>query len=367
MYRPQILSIPERLEHAPRVYGRGVVIGIIDSGFYPHQDLMRPRRRVKAYADATTDSPVGSEFFTPQPWTWHGTMTACCCAGNGYVSGGRYRGLAPESEVVLIKASIEGGRIFGKHVAHAIRFPLRHPQLGIQILNVSLGTRADDPDQGDVLAAVEEVVKAGITVVVAAGNAPGRGVTPPASSPFAITVGGQNDHGTLEAKDDALYPSSYGAGSGGVHKPDLIAPAIWVPAPMLPGTLVMREATPLFQLLSVLEEASAEYGFSETRQVVTSAERESVEALIESVTARIKRAKYISPDYQHVDGTSFAAPIAASVCAQMLEVAPKLRPDEVRQGLLDTAVPIKDVGRDAQGAGVLQARAAVQWARERAG
>ena len=72
---------------------------------------MRPRRRIKVYADAARDEPVRGEFFLPHRWTWHGTMTACCAAGNGWLSGGRYRGLASEADVVLIKASIDEGRI----------------------------------------------------------------------------------------------------------------------------------------------------------------------------------------------------------------------------------------------------------------
>jgi serine protease AprX len=364
MLRPQVQSISSRLDHDPDVSGRGVVIGFVDSGFYPHPDLMHPVRRIKAYADATTDHPKGPEFFQPQPWTWHGTMTACCAAGNGYVSGGHYRGLAPEAEVVLIKASVDGGRILGQHVAHAIRFPLRHPHLGIRVLNVSLGTRTDDPHAGDVLAAVREVVAAGITVICAAGNAWGRAPTPPASSADAITVGGGvNDRGTRSKGDDgSLYPSSHGVVSG-VSKPDLLAPAIWVPAPMLPGTLTAREAQPLFQLLSVLEEVTVEHGFSETRQGGTPEERESVKALLEAVHARILRAKYLSPEYQHVDGTSFASPITAAVAAQMLEVCPTLQPHDVRRGLLETAQPVASVEAHVQGAGLLRPREAVAWAR----
>jgi serine protease AprX len=360
--RPQILSIPERLAAHGRFAGRGVVMGFVDSGFYPHPDLMRPKRRIRAYADAARDQPVRGEFFTPQIWSWHGTMTACAAAGNGYVSGGRYRGLASEAEVVLIKASIDDGRILGKHVAHAIRFPLRQPQLGIRILNVSLGVMDNDPDRADVERAVKEVVAAGITVFAAAGNNPGAVPSAPGSAAEAITCGGADDKGTEDPSDDRPWPSSFGTTSAGVDKPDLLAPAIWVPAPMLPGTLTAREAAPLFQVLSVLEEASAEYGFSESRQVASPEERASVQAVIDAVGARIARCKYISPDYQHVDGTSFASPIAASVGAQMLEANPALTPALIREGLLSTASRLPDVDAKQQGAGMLRARAAAEWA-----
>nr|QVV57690.1 putative subtilisin-like protease [Myxococcales bacterium] len=364
MPRPQLQSIPERLDASPRFTGRGVVLGLVDSGFYPHPDLMRPRRRVKAYADATSEEAVADDFFTPRHWSWHGTMTACTAAGNGYVSGGRYRGLASDAEVVLIKAGLSDGRILGKHVAHAIRFPLRYPHLGIRILNVSLAAPSNDPNLGDVEAAVAEVVAAGITVFAAAGNTPGRPSRPPASAPEAITVGGLDDKGDRHG-DPSLWPSSYGSIRPGLDKPDLVAPAIWVPAPMLPGTLVAREAGALFQLLSVLEELSVEQGFSETRQRATHEERASVNGLIEAVAARITRQKYIGVDYQHVDGTSFASPIAASVAAQMLEANPELTPAQIREGLLATAAAMPHYPKIEQGAGLLRPRQAVMWALQR--
>lgn len=337
-------------------------MGIIDIGFYPHPDLMFPRRRIKAYADAARDVPLASDFFTPQPFSWHGTMTACCAAGNGYLSGGRYRALASEADVVLIKAGIDDGRIVGKNVAHAIRLPLRFPHLNIRILNVSLQTYANDPDMAEVEKAVHEVSAAGVAVFAAAGNTAGVLPGPPASAVEAITVGGQRLSGPGGTNDEAVWPSSYGSKKPGVQKPDLLAPAIWVPAPMLPGTLTAREAAPLFQLLSVLEEASAEYSFSETRQTATPEERASVAALIEAVGTRIVRSKYISSDYQHVDGTSFASPIVASVAAQMLEANPALSPAQLREGLISTASPIADVPREVQGAGLLRPRRAVEWA-----
>ncbi len=364
MARPQLLSIPERLDAYPDVTGEGIVMAFVDVGFYPHPDLMRPKRRIKVYADATVDVPEGRDFFSPQTSSWHGTMTACSACGNGYRSGGSYRGIASDAEVVLIKAGVDGGRVMGQHVAHALRFPLRYPELNIRILNVSLGVNDGDPAYADVERAVEEVVAAGITVFAAAGNVPGRHVNPPGSSPSAITVGGQHDRFSPDSDNDRVWPSSHGSKTG-VGKPDLLAPAIWVPAPMLPGTLTAREAAPLFQTLSILEELSAEHGFSERHSLSTPAERAEIGELMRAVGGRIAKQKYISPDYQHVDGTSFASPIAASVAAQMLEVAPGLTPADIKHGLCETAAKLPDVADEVQGAGILRPRAAVDWARAR--
>ena len=185
----------------------------------------------------------------------------------------------------------------------------------------------------------------------------------PGSASCSITVGGLHDRFSPGAEENKLWPSSFGQTRHGAHKPDLLAPAIWLPAPMLPGTLTAREAQPLFQLLSVLEEMSAEHGFSERNQLSTPEERAQIGELMRVVEGRIGRQKYISSEYQHVDGTSFASPIAASVAAQMLEVAPGLTSLDIRRGLVETAEPLDEVPQHIQGAGVLKPRRAVDWAR----
>ncbi|HEY1954306.1 MAG TPA: S8 family serine peptidase [Polyangiaceae bacterium] len=347
MARPQIPSLVERLCPDTRYAGRGVCIAFVDAGFFPHADLQLPRGRIRAYVDVTRDKPEPRELLERKAWSWHGTMTTCCAAGNGYLAGGRYRGLASESDVVLIKAKDEDQDVRADHLIAALEVPLRHPDLGIRILSVSIGVDPGDARAADIEQAVERVTTAGVVVVVAAGNVPDRAPTAPASAKSAITVGGFDDHGTLDTSDDGPWPSSHGNG-----KPDLLAPAAWVPAPMVPGTLEAREAHALYDLLTVLEEMALERG----------ARAESTADLLERTSARIAGQKYIARDYQHVDGTSFAAPIVASIVAQMLEARGTLTPADVREGLLHTARKLDGVSPEIQGAGLVQAAAAVRWA-----
>jgi serine protease AprX len=359
--RPQVLSIPERLDADVDVHGSGVVMALVDTGFFPHPDLMRPEKRIVAYIDAARDEPLADDLLTPHAWAWHGTMTACAAAGNGYLSGGRYRGLASAAEVVLIKCSDDARALRARHVAHAIRAPLRYPKLGVRVLNVSVGVDRDDPEVPDVLAAVREVTRAGVAVFAAAGNREGEPPEPPASAPEAITVGGWNDANTRDPSDDLRFPGNYGG-----EKPDLLAPAMWLPAPMLPGTPEAREAVAMFQVVAVLEELLERAEFLSRDKSLSERDKASIEATLAAATARIEHQKYIATDYQHVEGTSFAAPITASVGAQMIEVDPTLGPRELREGLLATARPIEGVPREQQGAGLLQPAAAVAWARARA-
>lgn len=348
--RPRVPSLVERLCPSTRYTGKGVCIAFVDSGFYPHPDLRLPNGRIRAYVDVTRDEPEPSELLARKASSWHGTMTTCSAAGNGYLSGGHYRGLASESDVVLIRAKDEDSDVRAEHLIAALGIPQRHPGLGIRIMSISLGLDPGDVRAGDVERAVERTVASGVVVVVAAGNVAERPPTAPASAAAAITAGGFDDNKTADPSDDVPWPSSHGNG-----KPDLLAPSVWVPAPMVPGTLEAREAHALYNLLTVLEEM----GLEPSRNPVIA---ESSKALLESVSARIHLQKYIARDYQHVDGTSFAAPIVASAVAQMLEANPKLSPTDVRKGLLETARKLDGIEQAVQGAGVLSPAVVVAWA-----
>ena len=69
--------------------------------------------------------------------------------------------------------------------------------------------------------------------------------------------------------------------------------------------------------------------------------------------AKLRDNNVISGHYKHVDGTSFAAPIVASVAAQMLEANPALTPHEVKSILMRTARRLPHVPVDQQGWGVV--------------
>jgi serine protease AprX len=99
--------------------------------------------------------------------------------------------------------------------------------------------------------AAERAVRAGLVVVVAAGNS-GCGDNPrpipPANSPSVITVGGYDDNNQLENRELDLYCSNFGYTVDGLLKPEIIAPAIRVAAPILPGPDFYRRAEALSQL-----------------------------------------------------------------------------------------------------------------------
>jgi serine protease AprX len=364
----RILPVAERVGLEERYAGRGVTIAFLDAGFYAHPDLMTPRTRVRAYYNVLTGDSGVEHLVAPHPSAWHGMMTSVVCAGNGHLSGGRYRGLAHESDVVLIKVG-SLSRIRHDDIALGIEWVLanmvRH---NIRVLNISCGGDYEATYLTDHLSRMAEAaVRQGIVVVCAAGNAghePGHPVVPPASAPSVITVGGLNDEGNPRLGKFSSYHSSYGPTIDGLQKPEVIAPAIWLAAPLLPGTPTAEEAR-LLNLLDAAEDhelqgiLAAHRGISKVLDEGVGREPYLIRQII---AAQLHDQKVIDQHYKHVDGTSFAAPIVSSIVACMLEANPKLRPHQIKRLLIDTAQRLNHVPVDRQGWGVVQAAAAVRAA-----
>jgi serine protease AprX len=274
---------------------------------------------------------------------WHGLMTSVAAAGNGVLSHGLYRGLAADADLVLVRARGDDGHISNEYIARALTW-LRQvsAELGVRVVSVSVG---GDPAPHDAPNPVDEAVAAlvasGVAVVAAAGNEGVRRLVPPATAPAALTVGGLDDRNSLDTADDTLWRGNFGESPAGSQKPEVVAPSLWVVAPVLPDSDVAREAAALFERRAAGDESGE---------------------------ARIAELKLVTPHYQHVEGTSFAAPIVAGVAAGMLQACPTLAPARLRELIVASARPVDGADRARQGAGVVQAGEAVALAlRERGG
>jgi serine protease AprX len=364
-----VLSTPARVASPHDLAGRGVTIALLDSGFTAHPDLTTPENRILAYHDIHDPSRGLEPSRPPEPDEWHGTQTAVVAAGNGFLSEGAYRGLAHEARLVLVRVGKEG-RVSEESIEKGLLWVLENAErYGIRVVSMSLGGDAERPlAECPVNRLAEEAVARGLVLVAAAGNAghtEAHRCLPPASAPSVIAVGGYDDNNDPERRSLSLYGSSFGLTPDGVVKPELIAPAAWVAAPILPGTEAQRDAEALSGLAAAADEripeALAGAGLGE---IAAAAASGSVEAddVRSAAEEQLRDRKIVAAHYQHVDGTSFAAPIAASVIAQMLEANPALTPADVRRLLLTTAEPIGGELPIRQGFGVLNGRAAVEAA-----
>lgn len=361
----KILPLYERLPSSTEYSGKGVTICIIDSGFYSHPDLTKPKNRILTVFDI--NKPASKRIFrTQHPDNWHGMLTSCVAAGNGFSSDGYYKSLAGNADVVLIKVkSLK--RISGRSITAAIRWAIEHrEQYNIRIINLSV---YDDFDESykinPVSKAAEDAVNAGIVVVAAVGNDPSAPVRPPASAPGVISVGGINDNNIPGFRRVEMYHSNFGHTVDGFIKPEVIAPAIAVPAPILPDTTNHKTALAVWDILSKPASEMNEALIAHIRAG-------NLPAPGYDITSTVKLKKYlyeqmarfqiIHPHYQLTEGTSMASPFVCSVIAQMIEADPEITPQEVKNILFETALKIPGVDKMKQGFGIVNPAEAVKRA-----
>jgi len=144
----------------------------------------------------------------------------------------------------------------------------------------------------------------------------------------------------------------------------VIAPSIWVPAPILPNTPTAQQAA----LLDELDKAKDD----ELHSIILAnpgvdadldaALDRAVHSIRQLILLKIRRENVITKHYKYVDGTSFSAPIVSSVAAQILEANPSLTPSQVKRILIDTAERLPGYDIDRQGWGVIDPRRAVELA-----
>ena len=183
------------------------------------------------------------------------------------------------------------------------------------MINLSLGRAVYESYKLDPLCqAVEAAWKAGIVVVIAAGNegrndsahSDGYGtIAAPGNDPFAITVGAMKPMGTLTRADDliASYSSKGPTLLDHIVKPDIVAP----------GNL----------MISVLASSSATLVKASPKNVVA----------VSSYTANGKS----TASYFTLSGTSMATPVVSGAVALLLQKNGSLTPDQVKARLMKSA------------------------------
>lgn len=353
-----ILPTALRVDANPKYSGKGIGICFIDSGFYPHPDLVKSKNRIKKIVDISKPRTRATWFSKPHNESWHGTMTSVVCAGDGYLSNGLYKGIACDASLLLLKVMDDNGKISTENIAKALQWVMKHhKQHNIRVINMSLGDDASGSWKNSrVNLLAEKLIEKGITIVAAVGNDDKASIKPPANSPNVIAVGGWDDNNQLNGEENKLYHSSFGKTDDRLHKPELIANAIWIAAPILPGTKEEEQAKALYELESTTDgelkkkilTSAGKTGFA-----VDEIEKNDVTFWRQRIKERIQECKYISPSYMHVDGTSFAAPIVTSVIAQMLEINPDLTPAQVRKILFSTAKRLPGLPAEQQGYGII--------------
>jgi len=332
--------------HEQGINGKGITIAVLDTGLWKSEATecsADGKMRILAQYDATVRRRRGDDDhddWSPVPqsdrcsrrrdrgiddWNGHGTHITSIMMSSDRSEAGRYQGVAPNANVVAVRAFEPDGSGSYLNVIKALDWIVSNQKkYKIRILNLSFGATAashywDDPVNQAIMAAW----KKGIIVVVAAGNGgPGpMTVGVPANVPYVITVGAMTDNYTPDdTSDDRLATfSAAGPTFEGFVKPELVAPGGHMLGQMPPYAWLPLE----------------------------------------------------HPEYVHqvndnftMSGTSQAAAVVSGVMALMLQLDPKLSPDAAKCRVMASArTARRDDGTHAysvfqQGAGLVDAVAA---------
>ncbi|MBU2665147.1 S8 family serine peptidase [Actinoplanes bogorensis] len=205
-------SIRADVAYKQGITGRGVGVALIDTGVVPVPGLTSGN--IANGPDLSLESQVPDLLH--KDGFGHGTHMAGIIAGRDNTTGTGFRGIAPDAKLTSIKVGTGTGAVDVTQVMAALDWVVQHRNDDkanpIRVINLSYGTDSLlARDTNPLASAVENAWKAGIVVVVAAGNT-GKQITVPATDANPIVVGSVDVKGTTNPADDTV--SSFSAADG---------------------------------------------------------------------------------------------------------------------------------------------------------
>src|ERR1019366_6541472 len=222
-----------------------------------------------------------------------------------------FEGVAQDASLIKLKVLDSQGNGQDSNVIAAIDAAISlKSKYNIRVINLSLGRPVTTSYKTDPLCqAVEAAWKAGIVVVVAAGNdgrdnsfnTNGYGtITAPGNDPYVITVGAMKPEGTATRADDliASYSSKGPTLIDHITKPDLVAPGN-----LIVSTLASTSAA----IYSMFPQDRVPMKYYTTNGGNTP-----------------------SSTYFILSGTSMATPVVSGAAALLLQQNSSMTPDQVK-------------------------------------
>ena len=282
-----MLRVRKQVYCGDRYTGKDITVAVLDTGISRHPDF---GSRILGFTDFVNGRVGLYDDDT------HGTHVTGILAGDGSLSGGKYRGLAPQCSLVIGKVLNSNGDGTIEHMLKGIEWILRKKRIwNIRILNISIGLGLDlrSSQRERLLSCVEEAWVQGLVVVAAAGNAgpmPGT-MSPIGNSKKIITVGCHEGGYFGERNTLCEHYSGREAEGSELRKPDIVAP----------GTDIV------------------------------------------SCNGHVRRTLYgWQNGYAAKSGTSMSTPIVSGAAALCLEKSPDALNSEVKRRMIYTATDLKE-------------------------
>ncbi len=203
--------------------GKNINIALLDTGTYPHPDLIRPVNRILYFKDFIN----GCEFAYDD--NGHGTFTAGIISGNGCMSKDEYMGVAPGSRLISLKVLNQSGNGWVSDVLSGLQWVFdNREKYNIRLVCLPLGSVNFLSFREDPLSVAAQILwDSGVVVCTSAGNnGPEYSwVSSPGINPNIITVGAlQSCGGAISAAEPLSVFSSRGLSKDGNRGPDFVAP-----------------------------------------------------------------------------------------------------------------------------------------------
>ncbi len=287
-----------------RLTGKNICIGLVDSGTYPHGDLLNPKNKIKKFVD------VVNGYKYPYDDNGHGTFISGIICGSGYLSKGIYKGIAENACVYSIKAFNSLGRGYVSDILFSISNIISNrEEYNIKIICLPFELISNDYF---IISLFEELFKLAsqfnLTTIVPSGhggNLEGS-ISGIATLDSCITVGGLD---TTKHPITAYKYSSSGPFSK-LEKPNLSAAAVNICS--------------LNTNIKYIPEKNGMKIYSQSLEL----------------------------PYTHYTGTSCAAAYISGVCALLYENNPDLTFKDL-VSLLKVSCNLMDMSKWVQGAGII--------------
>ena len=179
------------LENTYNLHGQNIKIALIDTGTFPHPDLMS-NRSILEFRDLLND------YKYPYDDNGHGTAISTAICGSGLGSKSKFKGIADKSTLISYKVFNQNGKAYFSDILRALEMLIKDTDtFDIKLLCMpfeSFNTPIEHIHYFDEL--LKKIISKGITPIMPSGSNTGKSnkISGLANTPSAIVVSGTDNN-----------------------------------------------------------------------------------------------------------------------------------------------------------------------------